>query len=68
MTTPIARKSNTVQPMPPWTENPQLDERLWNAWKHKNKKRDEVRFARFVKAGAILVVVVVVLALTAVLL
>jgi hypothetical protein len=58
MTTPIAEPNTVKAASPPLTENPQVDERLWQAWIEKNKKRDKIRFARVVKVVAILVVLV----------
>jgi hypothetical protein len=34
--------------------NPELDERVWQAWIKKNEAQDKVRFARRVKVIAIL--------------
>ena len=63
MTTPIAEPNTVQAASPPLTENPQVDERLWQAWIDKNEKRDKVRFARVVKVVAILVVLVALAAL-----
>jgi hypothetical protein len=49
--------------VPPRIESPQLDERLWQAWLEKNRKRDKVKFARRVKVIAVLVVLVALAAL-----
>jgi len=35
--------------MPQIEQNPQLDERTWQAWIEKNEARDKVRFALRVK-------------------
>jgi len=64
MTTQITPESQPVQPtVPPRTENPQLDERLWQAWVEKNEKRDRVKLARRVKVTAILLVLLALAAL-----
>jgi hypothetical protein len=57
MTTLINPEPHTVQISSPPGGNPQLDERLWEAWKENNKKRDKVRSARLLKGAAIPVVV-----------
>ena len=49
--------------VPPFIESPQLDERLWQAWLERNRKRDKVKFARLVKVIAVLVVLVALAAL-----
>jgi len=49
-------KPHTTQVAAPFANDPQLDERLWQAWKLRNERRDKVRTARFVKLAAILVV------------
>jgi hypothetical protein len=57
MTRQFSSQLETVQTaVAPRTQNPQLDERLWQAWVEKNKKLDKVKLARRVKAIAILVV------------
>lgn len=35
--------------MPEMDKNPQLDERVWQAWIQKNEGEDKVRFARRVR-------------------
>ena len=64
MTIQILRQVYPVETTgPPQMENPQLDERLWRAWKEKNEKRDKVKFARRVKVIGILLVLLAVGAL-----
>jgi len=63
MTTPVAEPNTVHAASPQLTENPQVDERLWQAWIEKNEKRDKIRFARIVRIVAILVVVVALAAL-----
>jgi hypothetical protein len=51
----ITPQAHSVQmAVPPQTENPQLDERVWSAWIEKNEKRDKVKFVRRLKIIAIL--------------
>jgi hypothetical protein len=59
MTTPtIAPETQAVpRTLPPVTETPQLDERLWQGWLEKNERLDQMRFARRVRIVTILVVV-----------
>jgi hypothetical protein len=64
MTTQITPESQTVQPtVPPKTERPQLDERLWRARIEENEKRDRMRLVRRVKVTAILFVLLALAAL-----
>ena len=64
MTTQITPQVHSVQmAVPPQTENPQLDERLWRAWIEKNEKRDKVKLVRRVKVIAILLVLLALAAL-----
>ena len=35
--------------MPDIDKDPQLDERIWQAWMEKNEARDKIRFARRVR-------------------
>jgi hypothetical protein len=60
----ITTQVHSVQmSVPPHTENPQLDERLWRAWIEKNEKRDKVKLVRRVKVIAILLVLLALAAL-----
>jgi hypothetical protein len=63
MTRQFTSQLETVQTAVARTQNPQLDERLWQAWVEKNEKLDKVKFARRVKAIAILVVLLALAAL-----
>ena len=53
----MTRQITPPEPMtvPPQTQHPELDERLWKAWIEKNEKRDKVKLVRRVKVIAILV-------------
>jgi hypothetical protein len=44
-------------------KNPQLDERLWQAWIQKHSARDKLRHARRLRIIRVLAVVLVVIAL-----
>jgi len=49
--------------MPQIDQNPQLDERTWQAWIEKNEARDKVKSARRVKMTGILALLLVLSAL-----
>ena len=60
-TIPQLQPAQTTAPQE--SQNPKLDERLWQAWLEKNRKRDKIKFARRVKVIAILAVLLSVAAL-----
>jgi hypothetical protein len=45
------------------TENPQIDERVWQAWIQKNNAREKIRFARRLRVLGLVTVFLAVSAL-----